>query len=218
MGFSKRARFPSRVRVVPISYRRQQKGGGPGRGLRGELCRSPCCPLLSRRHNKARKTLPASRVPFYIATWHAAGATTSYLRAVFVPDLIYNRKHNVWSEYIFAQLISFFNIYSGSLCPTHRVLLVSQVHTKGFGAPSPPGSPAPSPGLTNHSARRLSGLRRARQAARASAGRERERGARAGQRERKRGGRSGTGGFKGAARGPEGRRARGPSARHAFVL
>lgn len=70
---------------------------------------------------------------------------------LFLFDLIYNRKHNVLREYIFAQLISFFNIYSKSFCivnkwALHRVLFVSQLHTKGFGAPSPLGNAGSLPG------------------------------------------------------------------------
>lgn len=42
-----------------------------------------------------------------------SGFYTVLFAHYFVSDLIYNRKHNVLSEYIFAQVISFFfNIYS----------------------------------------------------------------------------------------------------------
>jgi hypothetical protein len=69
----------------------------------------------------------------------------------FVSDLIYNQKHSVLSEYIFAQLISFFNIYSESFCIVNKWnytkgSLCLKLHTKEF------GDLYSSPGPTNNSA------------------------------------------------------------------
>lgn len=97
---------------------------------------------------------------------------------LFLFDLIYNRKHNVLREYIFPQLISFFNIYSKSFCIVNKWALHKEFSLslnfiqRGLGLPPLWGTRALSPGLTNNSARRRSGLHCARQAVGAAARRE----------------------------------------------
>lgn len=133
-------------------------------------------------------------------------------------DLIYNRKHNVLREYIFAQLISFLNIYSKSFCTVNKWVLHKESSLslsfiqRGLGLPPLWGTLALSPGLTNNSARRCSGLYCARQAVGAAVRRE------PGGAGRDKGKEGGEGGLGPAASKAPGLRARGSCApRFSFV-